>query len=125
MGDAVPRRAEVGDELADALERRLERGEAGELAADMDRDAAQVEPRQRRQPGEDFGRAVDADAELVFGLAGRNLRMRARIDVGIDAQHGGRSEEHTSELQSLMRLSYAVFCLKKKKNPYTSIYNTT
>src|SRR3546814_5752985 len=29
-----------------------------------------------------------------------------------------RSEEHTSELQSLMRNSYAVFCLKKKKNPY-------
>src|SRR3546814_1002414 len=32
--------------------------------------------------------------------------------VGLDA----RSEEHTSELQSLMRISYAVFCLKKKKN---------
>src|SRR3546814_4181609 len=34
-----------------------------------------------------------------------------------DAEHGadGRSEEHTSELQSLMRISYAVFCLKKKK----------
>src|SRR3546814_5734696 len=30
-------------------------------------------------------------------------------------QVGGRSEEHTSELQSLMRISYAVFCLKKKK----------
>src|SRR3546814_9108243 len=29
--------------------------------------------------------------------------------------HGNRSEEHTSELQSLMRISYAVFCLKKKK----------
>src|SRR3546814_2895970 len=29
----------------------------------------------------------------------------------------GRSEEHTSELQSLMRISYAVFCLKKKKKP--------
>src|SRR3546814_5657650 len=29
-----------------------------------------------------------------------------------------RSEEHTSELQSLMRISYAVFCLKKKKQPY-------
>src|SRR3546814_6472232 len=29
-----------------------------------------------------------------------------------------RSEEHTSELQSLMRISYAVFCLKKKKSPY-------
>src|SRR3546814_4479901 len=34
------------------------------------------------------------------------------------AQYGsaGRSEEHTSELQSLMRISYAVFCLKKKKH---------
>src|SRR3546814_7769730 len=30
--------------------------------------------------------------------------------------HGLRSEEHTSELQSLMRISYAVFCLKKKKS---------
>src|SRR3546814_5960415 len=30
--------------------------------------------------------------------------------------HAPRSEEHTSELQSLMRISYAVFCLKKKKN---------
>src|SRR3546814_3140173 len=34
----------------------------------------------------------------------------------------GRSEEHTSELQSLMRISYAVFCLKKKQ---TQSYNTT
>src|SRR3546814_4962609 len=33
-----------------------------------------------------------------------------------DRQHPVRSEEHTSELQSLMRISYAVFCLKKKKN---------
>src|SRR3546814_7034426 len=32
---------------------------------------------------------------------------------------GERSEEHTSELQSLMRISYAVFCLKKKKKPTT------
>src|SRR3546814_6820144 len=31
-------------------------------------------------------------------------------------RHRGRSEEHTSELQSLMRISYAVFCLKKKMN---------
>src|SRR3546814_4529371 len=34
-----------------------------------------------------------------------------------------RSEEHTSELQSLMRLSYAVFCLKKKKNRTQEQYN--
>src|SRR3546814_7736221 len=32
-----------------------------------------------------------------------------------------RSEEHTSELQSLMRISYAVFCLKKKKSSYHSL----
>src|SRR3546814_7667252 len=37
-------------------------------------------------------------------------------DVGGKVRLSGRSEEHTSELQSLMRISYAVFCLKKKKN---------
>src|SRR3546814_19849343 len=36
--------------------------------------------------------------------------------VGAAGRQPGRSEEHTSELQSLMRISYAVFCLKKKKN---------
>src|SRR3546814_10002264 len=36
-------------------------------------------------------------------------------DLGGGAGSGGRSEEHTSELQSLMRISYAVFCLKQKK----------
>src|SRR3546814_7045331 len=35
-----------------------------------------------------------------------------------------RSEEHTSELQSLMRISYAVFCLKKKKQIHTTQLNT-
>src|SRR3546814_8827887 len=37
----------------------------------------------------------------------------------------GRSEEHTSELQSLMRISYAVFCLKKKKQQSTNTESTT
>src|SRR3546814_9393514 len=37
----------------------------------------------------------------------------------------GRSEEHTSELQSLMRISYAVFCLKKKKHITNDTNNTT
>src|SRR3546814_4970838 len=44
-----------------------------------------------------------------FGLEHR----RSSLDKLSD--HAGRSEEHTSELQSLMRISYAVFCLKKKK----------
>src|SRR3546814_5225443 len=43
-------------------------------------------------------------AELVLETVGKSLR------------HSCRSEEHTSELQSLMRISYAVFCLKKKTN---------
>src|SRR3546814_8681335 len=43
-----------------------------------------------------------------------------RLDIR-RARHGIRSEEHTSELQSLMRISYAVFCLKKKKkHTYTN-----
>src|SRR3546814_7413884 len=44
-----------------------------------------------------------AETQLVEGLS-------ATVDWAL-----GRSEEHTSELQSLMRISYAVFCLKKKK----------
>src|SRR3546814_7274829 len=49
---------------------------------------------------------------LLHALAGiGHPSGTVRID-GMDA----RSEEHTSELQSLMRISYAVFCLKKKKN---------
>src|SRR3546814_4084093 len=41
--------------------------------------------------------------------------MRLVVDTGIHAK-GWRSEEHTSELQSLMRKSYAVFCLKQTNN---------
>src|SRR3546814_10762214 len=38
------------------------------------------------------------------------------VEFTVQLIMGARSEEHTSELQSLMRISYAVFCLKKKKN---------
>src|SRR3546814_5679104 len=48
------------------------------------------------------------------GRPGRRNRRRPRAVGG-----EGRSEEHTSELQSLMRISYAVFCLKKKKTYIT------
>src|SRR3546814_9646162 len=43
----------------------------------------------------------------------RNIRTGEKLQGG--ERYSGRSEEHTSELQSLMRISYAVFCLKKKK----------
>src|SRR3546814_6242004 len=45
-------------------------------------------------------------------------RLRRKINADLRAD-GLRSEEHTSELQSLMRISYAVFCLKKKKKQNT------
>src|SRR3546814_2397896 len=47
----------------------------------------------------------------VRGAGARRQRVEALLEGALDA---GRSEEHTSELQSLMRISYAVFCLKKK-----------
>src|SRR3546814_985761 len=55
-----------------------------------------------------------------LALSVMNDIARSAISGGIGALFGGggglvRSEEHTSELQSLMRISYAVFCLKKKK----------
>src|SRR3546814_2433465 len=71
------------------------------------------------------GSADHQQAARRAGLCGRSFRQRqclGRSSVGFrHADHNrvrrqlGRSEEHTSELQSLMRISYAVFCLKKKK----------
>src|SRR3546814_10791481 len=56
------------------------------------------------------------------GIAGLGYRREGKRDRTLLAEQGifvesgeNRSEEHTSELQSLMRISYAVFCLKKKK----------
>src|SRR3546814_13367567 len=56
---------------------------------------------------------------LVGGAERTRLQFRQRTDAGCRPGLGGtdRSEEHTSELQSLMRISYAVFCLKKKTTP--------
>src|SRR3546814_3969597 len=62
---------------------------------------------------------VDPDANIIWGSAFNNdLEGKIRVSVvatGIDADAASiqRSEEHTSELQSLMRISYAVFCLTK------------
>src|SRR3546814_2779115 len=54
------------------------------------------------------------------GLIGREIegiadRLSVARHADLHRDHSVRSEEHTSELQSLMRISYAVFCLKKKK----------
>src|SRR3546814_7808376 len=59
-----------------------------------------------------FGTLVD---EPLSG-AKQNRMALLLCRFRIDEAHFLRSEEHTSELQSLMRISYAVFCLKKKNN---------
>src|SRR3546814_3280630 len=63
-----------------------------------------------------------SDIVLKTSADGGVTRLGDVARIELDASEYGlrslRSEEHTSELQSLMRLSYAVFCLKKKKNIY-------
>src|SRR3546814_8789618 len=49
-----------------------------------------------------------------FYLPRPDAPVRVDVDAETQADHGDRSEEHTSELQSLMRIPYAVFCLKNK-----------
>src|SRR3546814_2679230 len=69
--------------------------------------------------GLEFGLGVD---QRRFGLQRRDPQLGQRLgggglglfDLGVEFGQLRRSEEHTSELQSLMRISYAVFCLKKK-----------
>src|SRR3546814_5346705 len=57
------------------------------------------------------------EARTLWGALINASRSLARITRSLTkGEPEGRSEEHTSELQSLMRISYAVFCLKKKKN---------
>src|SRR3546814_10151454 len=61
---------------------------------------------------------LPAVAERPVDLPGRSIVRRCRLKVadhGIEARDH-RSEEHTSALQSLMRISYAVFCLRKQNN---------
>src|SRR3546814_1333319 len=65
--------------------------------------------------GPHVGRRIIDDAQLPVRIY---LRKHA---FDAPAQPALRSEEHTSELQSLMRISYAVFCLKKKKKTHTPI----
>src|SRR3546814_6407274 len=72
--------------------------------------------------GRDLGReagaptAAGAAGEAPDNAAGAPESGEGRAPNALDLLRQSRSEEHTSELQSLMRISYAVFCLKKKTN---------
>src|SRR3546814_4907863 len=99
-------------------------GAIGAVFASWESDRAKVYRRLNAIPGE-WGTAVNVQA-MVFGNMGdtsatvvaftRDPATGARAWYGewlINAQGADRSEEHTSELQSLMRISYAVYCLTK------------
>src|SRR3546814_10778255 len=83
-------------------------------------DRAHPTPFERRRETIDMDRAQVADAGQLQSFVGKpGEEVTIDLDILLD-----RSEEHTSELQSLMRISYAVFCLKKKKiQIYTSTNN--
>src|SRR3546814_6678260 len=80
-----------------------------------------------RQPG-GGGRAGETEDRSQEGLPERRRRslqiLRQRRLPSVCAACCGRSEEHTNELQSLMRISYAVFCFKKKMKHNTTIIIT-
>src|SRR3546814_3190355 len=88
----------------------LKIGDLVRLARNFDRRGCRI--LRRHQQGRD-----QADQETDRNRAEDHIAP-AHGDAQILAQYG-RSEEHTSELQSLMRISYAVFCLKKKKKNKT------
>src|SRR3546814_8433130 len=69
----------------------------------------------REQVAVGDNRGVEFDQYASESLSG--VTVYKSVDPALIGQGlAGRSEEHTSELQSLMRISYAVFCLNKKKN---------
>src|SRR3546814_4977047 len=69
------------------------------------------------------GSGFEQGAEVCF--AARPRRGGSLLHAGRQSDSPVRSEEHTSELQSLMRISYAVFCLKKKHEQYTTKRSTS
>src|SRR3546814_2153107 len=68
---------------------------------------------------------ADFRSEKLTALeAGVRFVLTSQASLSVSSFYNLRSEEHTSELQSLMRISYAVFCLKKKTKR-TAHHNTT
>src|SRR3546814_1522244 len=65
------------------------------------------------------GNGAGGTARVQVSGAGSSLSATQSFVDASGRGGGNRSEEHTSELQSLMRISYAVFCLKKKKKSTT------
>src|SRR3546814_7811140 len=78
----------------------------GDVAVALRAVALAVPGQIERHDGDALAPGVEPDVQLG--------PVQQRVDADVGARREVRSEEHTSELQSLMRISYAVFCLKKK-----------
>src|SRR3546814_6559836 len=104
-----------------------DRGDRGDLRAEVVVQQLGQQPGDlRRDAGAALQQAVEARRHDRARLVRRQARTHGMRPPAQGAQReGGRSEEHTSELQSLMRISYAVFCLKKKKNEQNHYYSTS
>ena len=85
MADHVTIGAQRPHEIGQQRKRIVERLKLGDLAADMHVDAGNREAGQLCRAGVDLAGAADRNAELVLGLAGRDLGVGLRVDVGIDA----------------------------------------
>src|SRR3546814_6643306 len=79
----------------------------------------------RLRPGRSIGREPLPNASAVPVPAAAQVRTRTAHRQAYPPYPHQRSEEHTSELQSLMRISYAVYCWKKKKNKQTTMRTQT
>ncbi len=93
-GDGMAVFAEHADQFDHPREGRLERRKLGDLAADMDVDADDCDAGQIARISVDAAGAVPRNAEFRFGRAGRDLGVRARIDVRVDAQRDRRAFSH-------------------------------
>src|SRR3546814_1141841 len=91
----------------------------------------QPPPGAPRGPGAQAGGAISKPSKRKAGATVQPQSVQApRLSAACQAfagttACGRRSEEHTSELQSLMRISYAVFCLKKKTTSKLTKHHTT
>src|SRR3546814_3981835 len=115
------------DVCSSDLLRRLERllGQRAQARQQQDGHERRVDPDVDQHHGEERRRRRRGPAEIGEAHQPDEVAQDAEIGVGHQLPHqrrdrrSDRSEEHTSELQSLMRISYAVFCLKKKKKKST------
>src|SRR3546814_2418228 len=121
MIEAIRQEARVRADPNLRADRFVERWQ--QLSQDRDRLYRAGDMAGRKTLGQEMAgmaKSLERDPQVESILRGRTLELGLEIgmspgrELGRELSRGLRSEEHTSELQSLMRISYAVFCLKKK-----------